>query len=267
MIVVEVELNDNDRGKYGLNNLVVAIAQSFPYNCLLMVRKEGVVRFFSFDDKENQVNNCRKRILNIYSSLKFIPIENDCSDRIMIKLLSDAISKVTSSDELKQEWNKLFEDKGGRVLDSFEFYLNKYYRLIEKKMRFDSVIKRESVYAYEKEDEDECESDIFDGIALGGEDIVDEEMFASFCVSNVRSLYEVADNVSGCSEEDWLRNYIVACNDYSNQLFVKSLNSKIAERIVTEFWDGTDNDEYSDTFDIEELKKRIEEDYICDREE
>lgn len=68
MIVLEIELTDAERGKYGLSNLVKAIAQSIPYLCMLLVRTEGVIRFFTFDRKENEFDDSRSRVRDICSS-------------------------------------------------------------------------------------------------------------------------------------------------------------------------------------------------------
>ena len=84
MIVLEIELTDAERGKYGLSNLVKAIAQSIPYLCLLLVRTEGVIRFFTFDRKENEFDDCRSRVRDICSSQDIIPIKGDISDRFSL---------------------------------------------------------------------------------------------------------------------------------------------------------------------------------------
>ena len=89
-------------------------------------------------------------------------------------------------------------------------------------------------------------------------------MFVSFCTANVRTLYEEACENDDLTEEKWLRNYIVACNDYANQLFVKSVNSKIAKEIVVAFFSGVDEEreEMQDTFDIEEFEECIGEEFF-----
>lgn len=265
MIVLEIELNHNDRGNYGLNNLVIAIAQSLPYHCMLLVREEGVVRLFSFKRKENKFDDCRTRVLDVCSSSEMIPIQNDVSDEIMIKELRDAIMKSTSAKELNWEWNKILKNSGF-VIDSFEYSLDTYHQLVEKKERLESIIERDHAYEFESDCIDEYESDIFDGAALGKEQENDEEIYISFCAANARTLYEEASDITEWQEEDWLKHYIIACNDYSNQIFVKSINSKIAKRIVSAFWEETDEEDFSDVFDVDELKEHIGEEYFSRHE-
>ena len=112
MIVLEIELTDAERGKYGLSNLVKAIAQSIPYLCMLLVRTEGVIRFFTFDRKENEFDDSRSRVRDICSSQDIIPIKEDISDGILITKLRASIANATSAEELNIEWSKLLKDCG-----------------------------------------------------------------------------------------------------------------------------------------------------------
>lgn len=263
MIVLEIELTDAERGKYGLSNLVKAIAQSIPYLCLLLVRTEGVIRFFTFDRKENEFDDCRSRVRDICSSQDIIPIKGDISDGILITKLRESIANATSAEELNIEWSKLLKDCG-LVLDTFDVSIDEYHHLLDKKLRFERIIEQDNDYEDDSEETDIFESDIFDGATLEPSRETEEDMFVSFCTANVRTLYEEACENDDLTEEKWLRNYIVACNDYANQLFVKSVNSKIAKEIVVAFFSGVDEEreEMQDTFDIEEFKECIGEEFF-----
>lgn len=136
MIVLEIELTDAERGKYGLSNLVKAIAQSIPYLCMLLVRTEGVIRFFTFDRKENEFDDSRSRVRDICSSQDIIPIKEDISDHleedVIIKSLyekykhgfenmqefiaecfmaSELTNEVTLSNNVKNRINEIAEVK------------------------------------------------------------------------------------------------------------------------------------------------------------
>ena len=263
MIVLEIELTDAERGKYGLSNLVKAIAQSIPYLCLLLVRTEGVIRFFTFDRKENEFDDCRSRVRDICSSQDIIPIKGDISDGILITKLRESIANATSAEELNIEWSKLLKDCG-LVLDTFDVSIDEYHHLLDKKLRFERIIEQDNDYEDDSEETDIFESDIFDGATLEPSRETEEDMFVSFCTANVRTLYEEACENDDLTEEKWLRNYIVACNDYANQLFVKSVNSKIAKEIVVAFFSGVDEEreEMQDTFDIEEFEECIGEEFF-----
>ena len=128
MIVLEIELTDAERGKYGLSNLVKAIAQSIPYLCMLLVRTEGVIRFFTFDRKENEFDDSRSRVRDICSSQDIIPIKEDISDGILITKLRASIANATSAEELNIEWSKLLKDCG-LVLDTFDVSIDEYHHL------------------------------------------------------------------------------------------------------------------------------------------
>ena len=258
MIVLEIELTDAERGKYGLSNLVKAIAQSIPYLCMLLVRTEGVIRFFTFDRKENEFDDSRSRVRDICSSQDIIPIKEDISDGILITKLRASIANATSAEELNIEWSKLLKDCG-LVLDTFDVSIDEYHHLLDKKLRFERIIEQDNDYEDDSGETDIFESDIFDGPTLEPSRETEEDMFVSFCTANVRTLYEEACEKDDLTEEKWLRNYIVACNDYANQLLVKSVNSKIAKEIVGAFFNRVDEEreEMQDTFDIEEFKECI----------
>ena len=147
MIVLEIELTDAERGKYGLSNLVKAIAQSIPYLCMLLVRTEGVIRFFTFDRKENEFDDSRSRVRDICSSQDIIPIKEDISDGILITKLRASIANATSAEELNIEWSKLLKDCG-LVLDTFDVSIDEYHHLLDKKLRFERIIEQDLVMRY-----------------------------------------------------------------------------------------------------------------------
>lgn len=240
-----------------------AIAQSIPYLCMLLVRTEGVIRFFTFDRKENEFDDSRSRVRDICSSQDIIPIKEDISDGILITKLRASIANATSAEELNIEWSKLLKDCG-LVLDTFDVSIDEYHHLLDKKLRFERIIEQDNDYEDDSGETDIFESDIFDGPTLEPSRETEEDMFVSFCTANVRTLYEEACEKDDLTEEKWLRNYIVACNDYANQLLVKSVNSKIAKEIVGAFFNRVDEEreEMQDTFDIEEFKECIGEEFF-----
>ena len=236
---------------------------NIPYLCMLLVRTEGVIRFFTFDRKENEFDDSRSRVRDICSSQDIIPIKEDISDGILITKLRESIANATSAEELNIEWSKLLKDCG-LVLDTFDVSIDEYHHLLDKKLRFERIIEQDNDYEDDSGETDIFESDIFDGPTLEPSRETEEDMFVSFCTANVRTLYEEACEKDDLTEEKWLRNYIVACNDYANQLLVKSVNSKIAKEIVGAFFNRVDEEreEMQDTFDIEEFKECIGEEFF-----
>lgn len=141
---------------------------------MLLVRTEGVIRFFTFDRKENEFDDSRSRVRDICSSQDIIPIKEDISDGILITKLRESIANATSAEELNIEWSKLLKDCG-LVLDTFDVSIDEYHHLLDKKLRFEQLAQSVVVARHTSQDLNEEEYDVFVSHAWEDkEDFVDE---------------------------------------------------------------------------------------------
>ena len=262
LIVLLAEYTSVEHSKFSLNNFVMAVAQSLPYKILLIVRCEGVIRFFAFDEKTNQIDERRSRVFSVNSSIDIIPLEDDFFDNLLIASLREAAIESTSAKELNARWYSALSgnvDYGNSLIeDTFAYSVDKYHALVEKKKAFDKLTSDSF-----NEDVEDCL--LYEGTPLEIDE-VDHRFFAEFCAYHSRLLFDESSSLYAPSENEWLKIYLDGCNSFAKGIFNRVLESNSVEIISKAFWHG--NDDYieaADCYDIDELKEHIG-DYYFDEE-
>ena len=262
LIVLLAEYTSVEHSKFSLNNFVMAVAQSLPYKILLIVRCEGVIRFFAFDEKTNQIDERRSRVFSVNSSIDIIPLEDDFFDNLLIASLREAAIESTSAKELNARWYSALSgnvDYGNSLIeDTFAYSVDKYHALVEKKKAFDKLTSDSF-----NEDVEDCL--LYEGTPLEIDE-VDHKFFAEFCAYHSRLLFDESSSLYAPSENEWLKIYLDGCNSFAKGIFNRVLESKTVEIISKAFWHG--NDDYieaADCYDIYELKEHIG-DYYFDED-
>lgn len=262
LIVLLAEYTSVEHSKFSLNNFVMAVAQSLPYKILLIVRCEGVIRFFAFDEKTNQIDERRSRVFSVNSSIDIIPLEDDFFDNLLIASLREAAIESTSAKELNARWYSALSgnvDYGNSLIeDTFAYSVDKYHALVEKKKAFDKLTSDSF-----NEDVEDCL--LYEGTPLEIDE-VDHRFFAEFCAYHSRLLFDESSSLYAPSENEWLKIYLDGCNSFAKGIFNRVLESKTVEIISKAFWHG--NDDYieaADCYDIYELKEHIG-DYYFDED-
>lgn len=265
IIVLLAEYSAIENGKFTLNNFVKAVAQSLPYEILLIIRCEGVIRFFAFDERVNSVNKRRMKVLSIYSSTDIIPIENNFSDNMLITDLRDAAIKASSANELYNEWcSKLSCDDRPFIFDTFKYSIAKYREIHKVKIIFEKLMDKDRLC----ELDDDISYNLYEGEPLEIEDEIDHRLFVDFCAYYSRKLYECVTETLTLTEEEWLKIYLDGCSSFAMEVFKRVLDCKCAVRISSAFWyNGEDYIDASDCYDPEDLKEYIGYFYFDDREE
>lgn len=263
IIVLLADYSSVTNSKFSLNNFVKAVAQSLPYKIMLVVRCEGVIRFFSFDEKINFVDNRRSKVISVNSSLDIIPIEDDYFDNKLIDDLREASINTSTAKDLNERWNYLlsghYYDSNSVIEDTFRYSLDKYYKLSQKKKTFDKLTSGES------SDDFDYECLLYEGTPLEMDEI-DHRFFAEFCAYYSRLLFDESSTLYAPSENEWLKIYLDGCNSYAEDVFNRVLDCRSVEMISRAFWDDSeDYTEAADFFDLEELKEHIG-DYYFDEE-
>jgi len=262
IIVLLAEYTSVEHSKFSLNNFVMAVAQSLPYKILLIVRCEGVIRFFAFDEKTNQIDERRSRVFSVNSSIDIIPLEDDFFANLIISSLREAAIESTSAKELNARWYSALSgnaDCGNSLIDdTFAYSVDKYHALVEKKKAFDKLTSDSF-----NEDVEDCL--LYEGTPLEIDE-VDHRFFAEFCAYHSRLLFDESSSLYAPTKNEWLKIYLDGCNSFAKGIFNRVLESKTVEIISKAFWYG--NDDYieaADCYDIDELKEHIG-DYYFDEE-
>lgn len=259
LIVLLAEFSEEEYGRYTLHNFVMAIAQSIPYKILLIIKCEGVIRFFSFDEKENQTNTGRSKVLSVHSSTDIILVEDNVFDNIMISELRTAAEEVKSAEELHSRWHAILSGNddydNGIIDDTFAYSLKKYQLLLSRKKAFQIVTEKDS----SKHSSSEQTKELYDGTALDIEEEADQMCFIEFCAAASRELFDSLDDQYKMPEDEWLQVYLDGCNNYAISVFNRVLNSRCAEIISNGFWnEGNVKDDYFyGQFDLEDLKEHV----------
>lgn len=265
IVVLLAEYLSTEHGKYSLNNFVMAIAQSLPYKILLIVKCEGVIRFFAFNERANTIDGGRSRVLSVNSSADIIPLADDIIDNMLVNELREAAYEATSAEELNKRWYSALSGNGDSanalIVDTFDFSNEKYRKLHEQRKAFDKV-----AFDSFEEAEDSC-GGLYEGESLDIDDEIDHKLFVEFCAYYAFELFENASD-NGITEEEWLHLYIDGCSSFAKNIFNRVLSSKGVAIISSAYWHG--NDEYidaADCYDIDELKEHIGDFYFEDYEE
>ena len=257
VIVLLAYFSEEEFSRYTLHNFVMAIAQSVPYPILLIVKCEGVIRFFVFDERENQLNRGRSKVLSINYSTDIVLLENDLFDNILFAQLRTAAEESKSAKELHSRWYTALSGRedydNGIIINTFSYSLERYRELVSRNKAFQRATDKNNV-KYSISDPPE---EIYDGIPFDIDDELEQRCFVEFCGAFSRQLYR--DSGNDISEEEWLQVYLDGCNSYAMSLFNRVLNSKCAEIISSIFWDEDADiiEYYQAQFDLEELKEHI----------
>lgn len=229
--------------QYFLQNYTKAIAQSFPYLSLLILRCNGVIKFFLFDEKTNLHDEGRMAVNKIYATPDILFIENNWLATQFVNSLRSDIAQATSAKQLHQLWQNSIisfscgEDsaKNNAEIFSFDNSVMTVKKIQQRRKSLDTAIDImadlseagycEDIVLEDEDFDDERKS------TLG--DILEENIFIEFCKQYCWSLYEEACKLEGdsdfsegncsISQDGWLRDYIEACNEYAYDMFKKSL--------------------------------------------
>ena len=295
IIVLLAEIGaGNRRDRYYLSNLTNAIASSFPYRCLLIVRCEAIIKFFIFDERNNTHDAGRSVVIERYASYD-IPMGNE--DYFMNKFLLEmqqCIPKASNAKDLHAMWLNTIISATGSIhaanayaqMNSFDWTIRdrntdlERRRVFEESTSLDEPIVLATRYyeddifdtaivedeIFEEPDDEVPEqtvvfpdilSDVYEGRSLDDDEPA-EMLFIEFCAKNCRPLYiEFGDEFA--SEQEWLIRYVDVCNQYAETVFNKSLSSSAIRQIKSAFIEDENSlsREYSDEYDIDELIEMI----------
>ena len=255
IVVLLADYSSVEHRKYSLNNFVLAVAQSVPYRILLIVRNEGAIRFFAFNEKTNTINGGRSRVLAVSSSTDIIPLADDIRDNMLIEKLREAAYMAETAEELNRRWYSAFssyEDSPNAVIvDTFDYTSQEYRKLHEQRLTFDKIAIDQL-----KDAVDEC-VDLFEGEPLDIEEEVDHRLFVEFCAYYAYELFEQAKN-SGITEEKWLHLYMDRCNAFAKNVFNRVLCPQCVLLISDAYWhDNGEYEEAADSYNVDDLKDLI----------
>lgn len=286
IVVLMAEIDaGNQRDRFYLTNLTSAVASSFPYLCLLIVRFEGVIKFFIFDERDNTRDAGRSVVSGRYATDDITMGNEDYFTNQFLLEMQQCIYGATTAKELHSLWWATIVKRAGGVvqanacaeMNTFD-WTNKDRALdFERRRVFDESISLDegvpiSKFSYEDDlsdvDSDEeyagqvrpsegVLSDVYDGRSLDKDEPA-EMLFVEFCANNARPLYrEYGDSFS--SEQEWLITYIDICNRYAEALFNKVLPSSAIHQIKFTFLEDEHSNscDYSDEYDVDELIEMI----------
>lgn len=269
IIVLLADFSVAERGRFTLNGFVRAVAQSLPYRILLIVRSEGVIRFFSFDEQSNKTDNRRMNVNRVYASQDIILIKNDFMNDKLISDLRNSVFEADSAEDLHNRWNLiLYSNSNDKYIvanniidDTFMYSIAEYNKRLRIEKNFDRLTEKNYTYENDK-------YDLYIGEPLEIDEASDHRLFIEFCAYYARILYEeIAFNYE-FSEENWLRKYLDACSSLAQNLFRCVLDGRCASIISSEFWnDGENYIESADCYDVEDLKELIGYFYFAESEE
>lgn len=258
IIVLLAEYTSVEYSKCALNDFVKAIAQSLPYRIMLIVRCEGVIHFFVFNEKINENDNRRSKVLSVKSSLDIIPLENDYSDNHLITLLSEAVNEATSAKDLNEQWYSiLLQNSGNSFYDdspidnTFPSSVEEYHRLEKDEIELDLLTSQDF------NEVDDC-SFYHENLVNLDMDEIEHKLFAEFCAYHSRLLFDEFSTLYTFSENNWLKIYFDGCDLFAKDIFARELGNKAKKIISKAFWYGDDDyTEAADCYDVYELKERI----------
>lgn len=262
IIVLLADYFVSERNQYALNNFVKAIAQSLPYEILLLVRCEGIIRFFIFNSESNVNDDRRSRVLFIKSSKDIILAENDFYDNMLISRLRDDANESVSAAELQGRWFSTLSNNCDKFVDdTFKYSIAKYNEQLETEKHFNRLTENNYTYEY-----DNC--DLYVGKPLEIDDVADHRLFIEFCAYYSRVLYKDVTLEHEFSEDKWLQKYLGACSSLAKNLFCRALDGRCVAIISSAFWNNNENYiESSDCYDVEDLKEQIGYFYFDESEE
>lgn len=251
MIVLRTDLkyaNDND--KYFLRNYVNAIAQSIPHMCLIIVYYRGVAKFFIFDERINKYYSNRAKVECMYATDDIILEEFNYQDDIFLKRLRKAINIAYTASELHNMWTNLIQEHAQRtdklVTCTFEASVERLKKCIEEgelRSQIDT-------------------GDFFTPLTIEEPDDSTYKTFVEFCINQSSQMYwKICNrNCFDISEEDFITEYIEACNKYALFKIGRNLAINSAQKIREAFYDGKYlRKSYCGVYLVEELKRYLPE--------
>lgn len=273
----------NRRDRYYLTNMTSAVASSFPYPCLLVVRCEAVIKFFIFEERNNSRDAGRSVVEERYAS-DDIPMGNEdgFTNRFLFEM-QQCIHEAKSARELQHLWQSTIIKRAGNIeaakgnaeINSFDWTIRDRNADFERRRVFEESVSLDEtkvpskssydVDSLEFEDEEDGQirpsegvlSDAYEGRALDDDEPA-EMLFVEFCAKNCRPLYrEYCDDF--CSDQEWMIRYVDVCNRYAESLFNKVLPSSAILQIKATFLEDeySNSSEYSDEYDVDELIEMI----------
>ena len=258
VIVLLVDYFAEECDKYTLHNFVKAIAQSIPYKILLIVKSEGTIRFFTFDERINTRDDNRSLVNSMHSSMDIIPIENGIDANIILNAFRSAIGEAKTAKELYGLWDSvLAEGESGEhdniiVDDTFKYSREKYNTISNAQRALALLTEKD----YNGENENTCI--LYEGEPLDIDGEIEHKLFVEFCAYYSRKLLNRARIYKRMDDEEWVPIYLDGCNSYADNIFKCVLNDKCISIIASAFWHNyREYEESSYHYDVAELKEHI----------
>lgn len=241
MLVLYTEaLRPDTDNEYFMRTYVTFVAQSFPYDCLIVVNFCGLLKLYILDERRNKLNMSRSVIeqWNASESIHFTPYTS--SDTPIFESLRKEISSAYNSDDLHDRWKHVIRAYYGPCEMLNRFRNNATDIAIYKTDLLEAAIGKNALpQIRNKSGSEEFLSDIFDRVCIDPDNNAEERAFVQFCAVHCRKLYnEAVENAwQTFSEEEWLIEYINACNNYSQAVFNRSIDTECIFPIKTCFWE------------------------------
>lgn len=101
-------------GSYWLNNLMNAIAQSFPYTCMIVLKCQGTVSFYVFDKHQHSYDSGRSVVENTYATPTFDFVADKTALSHFAWELRTLLPHRASATKLHSLWkNAIIKSAGG----------------------------------------------------------------------------------------------------------------------------------------------------------
>lgn len=261
MFVFEVEADFPEFKKaYFVQKFVSAFAQSFPYQCLLIMRYRSAIKLVLPIVRENKVNNSRM-VVEDYLATSLIRLDGYSVEKYsLIPDFRNDIEKAKSAAQLFYLWcsdyRRLYNSVPSDVMKNEAFFEYERQQLDEE--LYEEKLFRNAISL----DEDLIEDEYDD---YSDEDSVDGEMFLNcfrYYSWKLYPCYKAYRDAEAISEEDlvqqWIEEYCVACNRMYKDSFSRYLTAKEIRSIAEGFYEKNEP-EYEDCtiFDLSELKEYL----------
>lgn len=259
--------------EYGIEYYAKAIKQSFPYKCLLILHCKGVIKLCLFDEHSNSKDANRTVVDYVYITQGFVPERDSEFEAELIEKLKSSITASKNADDLYSKWKNIFLDGGPshyKWLDEYkaeimDYLIEQAQDYFERKSRYELALEGNAVDKQKRKTRfEDVNSDVFEGVALDPNNEPYDGVFLDFCKANCRKLYDEACEYNYVDEEQWLMDYIDACESYAKESLNKTLDSECISDIAKVFRDETDiPDSYSFDFEYEYLKELLNQYFDC----
>lgn len=229
------------RDQYFLQDYARAIAQSFPYHCLIALQYHSSVKLILPETRQNSKNDHRMFVEQVWAT-PLVPTDEYSLETGVLKEMNESIRLATSSDELQALWIKDIigissEDSAKRYAWDGVFFHEReeYAERLRPEKRFEESISVASLFLdkeelireaeritteFDKENYDEEQATAIDQYETALQvDFCECEEYIEFFQSYCWPLYEMARKDRYRRElnpGDWLREYCYECNDMLN---------------------------------------------------